>query len=210
MQKNMINKKFIILLIIFSLISALFVFFNYEWIDASNGLLMNHSTMFRNDGECNNSSLNTEPWLSFFGMLSTLFAVFFVYSGFKIDNTKEKIENAEKRIIELERKIQEDIYEYARQLEYCMSFIVQKQFDKAIDSLTVLRSEAFVLRDGRKVNTCCFFLAHCYYEKSLQESDNEKKKEDLAFAVEYINQAIEDPTHPFRSEIINAFNEADN
>jgi hypothetical protein len=149
---------------------------------------------------------NSDKWLTFMSILSTLFAVFFVYAGFKIESTKEKVDNAEKRVLDLEQKIEEDIYEYSRQLEYCMSFIMQKQFDKAIDALTVLRNEPFVLRDGRKINTCCFFLAHCYYERGIIN----RSKDDLAIAVQYIDEAIEDDNHPFKMEIVKMFASMDN
>jgi hypothetical protein len=207
---NAINKKFLIVCVIFILISAGFVLLCRD----GNAVIREElHTRENRQSQCFNQptsgNSNIDSWLSFIGILTTLFAVFFVYTGFKIDNTKEKIDGAEKRILDLEKKIQEEIYEYARQLEYCMSYIVQKNFDKAIDALTVLRSEPIVLKDGRKINTCCFFLAHCYYEKGLVEKDIIKKKENLALAVEYINQAIIEPTHPFRNEIINAFNELD-
>lgn len=154
------------------------------------------------------SDTDVEHWLTFVSILTTLFAIFFVYTGFKIDSTKEKVDEAEKRVLNLEKNIQDEIYEYARQLEYCMSYIIQRQFDKAIDALTILRNEHFVLKDDRKINTCCFFLAHCYYERGLQESDQQKQQEDLAYAVAYIDQAIDDSMHPLKQEIINAFNNA--
>ena len=151
---------------------------------------------------------NVEKWLTFVSILSTIFAVFFVYAGFKIDSTKEKVDEAEKRILNLEKNIQEDIYEYARQLEYCMSYIVQHKIKKAIDALSILSHEHFVLKDNRKQNTCYFLLPHCYYEKSGKES-GEVKKESLAEAVYNINLAIEDATHPLKIEIISAFNAVD-
>lgn len=207
-----LSKKFVIISSIIVIISVIFVLFNYK----TRGLAYygphineNRQYMESHVGMGSTGNSNIELWLSFIGILSTLFAVFFVYTGFKIENTKEKIDSAEKRIFDLERKIQEEVYEYARQLEYCMSYIIQKQFDKALDALVVLRSEPFVLKDDRKINTCCFFLAHCYYEKGLSEKDDVKKKENIAVAVEYINQAISDPAHPFKNEIINAFNELD-
>jgi tetratricopeptide (TPR) repeat protein len=148
---------------------------------------------------------NSERWMTFMSILATLFAVFFVYTGFKIDSTKDKVDEAEKRILETERKINEDIFEYGKQLEYAMSFIMQKQYQKAIDALTVLRNEPFVLKYDWKINTCCFFLAHCYYERGVSD----RNPEDLALAVEYINQAISDSSHPYKNEIINAFEALD-
>ena len=100
---------------------------------------------------------NSDRWMTWMSILSTIFAVFFVYSGFKIDNTVKAVDGHEKRM--------RDIHEYTVQLEYCMSFIIQKQYGKAIDALEVLRREGFVWNDSYKKNTCNFFLAHCYYER---------------------------------------------
>lgn len=206
----MLHRRYIIFSTIVFMLGLVFVFYSHKTNAATAYDRYYQPNRYEYASYNRNSdSVNVEPWLSFVGILSTLFAVFFVYTGFKIDSTKEKIDDAEKRVVDLERKIQEEIYEYARQLEYCMSFIVQKQYDKAIDALTVLRNEAFVLKDDRKINTCCFFLAHCYYEKGITEVEISKKKENLALAVEYINQAIESSTHPFKNEIINTFNKLD-
>ncbi len=121
----------------------------------------------------------------------------FVYSGFKIDDTVARVKEAEIRM--------RDIHEYTIQLEYCMSFILQKQYDKAIDALEVLRKEPLVWKDTNKRNTCNFFLAHCYYERGTARNDSE----DLAIAVQYIDDAINDAQNPFKMEIINKFNELD-
>lgn len=138
-----------------------------------------------------------DKWLTFMSMLSTVFAVFFVYAWFKIDSTKEEVSEGVKKI--------DDLAEFALQLQYAMSFILSKQFEKAIDSLTVLRSEAYVLKDDRKLNSCYFFLAHCFYEKWLKE----KSIEDLARAVDFADRAYSDASHPFRMEIVRAFNKMD-
>ncbi len=102
--------------------------------------------------------------MTFMAILSTIFAVFFVYSGFKIDDTVEKVKSAEKKIAGLADDMQ-DIQEYTVQLEYCMSLVMQKQYTKSIDALEVLRKETFVWNDSSKRDTCNFFLAHCYYER---------------------------------------------
>lgn len=107
---------------------------------------------------------NTDRWMTFMTILSTIFAVFFVYSGFKIDDTVEKVKSAEKKIVGLADDMQ-DIQEYTVQLEYCMSLVMQKQYTKSIDALEVLRKESFVWNDSSKRDTCSFFLAHCYYER---------------------------------------------
>ncbi len=145
---------------------------------------------------------NSDHWIFFTTILSTLFAVFFVYSGFKIDSSRDQINDAEKRIHAAEKKINEDLLEYTNQLQYAMSFILSKEFGKALDALKALRDSPAVLRDDRKINTCNFYLAHCYYEKGLQENSIE----DLALAVEYVEQAYEAPDQPFKLEVIEAFN----
>ena len=141
---------------------------------------------------------NSDRWMTWMSILSTIFAVFFVYSGFKIDNTVKAVDGHEKRM--------RDIHEYTVQLEYCMSFIIQKQYGKAIDALEVLRREGFVWNDSYKKNTCNFFLAHCYYERWSID----KSLDDLTLAVQYINEAIPDESaHPFKIEIIDKFKEFD-
>jgi len=145
---------------------------------------------------------NSDYWIFFTTIFSTLFAVFFVYSGFKIDSSRDQINDAEKRIHTAEKKINEDLLEYTNQLQYAMSFILSKEFRKAVDALKALRDSPAVLRDDRKINTCNFYLAHCYYEKGLQENSIE----DLALAVEYVEQAYEAPDQPFKLEVIEAFN----
>lgn len=188
------------ILIVLSVIAHLMLY-----MFSSAGTYSGHH-QFHNIFYTNNSqSGGTEQLLFFVTFLSTLFAIFFVYTGFKIDSTKEKVDEAEKRVLSAEKMFNEDILEYGNQLQYSMSFIVTKQYQKAIDALSVLRSEPMVLRDNRKINTCNFYLAHCYYEKGLLENS----KEDLALAVEYVDQAFEAEDHPFKLEIINAFNELD-
>lgn len=134
-------------------------------------------------------------------IMSTIFAVFFVYAGFRIEDTKNKITEAKNSIKDTEKRVQEDILEYGIQSEYSMSYIMQKQYDKAIDALTVLRHEPFVLKDDRKINTCNYFLANCHYERGILQGE----ESDLAIAVNYIDDAIEDSNHPLKMEIINAF-----
>lgn len=148
------------------------------------------------------NSGNSDYWIFFTTIFSTLLAVFFVYSGFKIDSSREQINDAEKRILVAEKKINEDLLEYSNQLQYAMSFIMSKEYRKAVDALKALRDSPAVLRDDRKINTCDFYLAHCYYEKGLQD----KNIEDLAIAVEYVEQAYEAPDQPFKLEVIEAFN----
>jgi TolA-binding protein len=105
-----------------------------------------------------------------------------------------------------EKKINEELLEYANQLQYAMSFIVSKEYSKAVDALKALRDSSVVLRDDRKINTCNFYLAHCYYEKGTQENSIE----DLALAVGYVEQAYDAPDQPFKLEVINAFNNMNN
>lgn len=209
-----------VLIVLISLISLVFtISFVNVGRGASNEIISSYTNnniasmdeVFEN--YLQNKKDSSEMWITFMSILATFFAVFFVYTGFRIETVKEKIEDAkdkvdgaEKKVSEIEKTIQEDIYEYAMQLQYCMSYIIQGEYGKAIDALTVLRNERCVLKDNNKINTCCFFLAHCYYEMGIRESNNQRKREDIALAIEYIDQAIKDPMHPLRNEIIDAFN----
>lgn len=198
-----ISNNFIVkasILVVLSVIAHLMIY-----TLSSTGTYSGHDQFHNMFYPSNSQSSGTEQLLFFVTFLSTLFAIFFVYTGFKIDSTKEKVDEAEKRVLSAEKMFNEDILEYGNQLQYSMSFIVTKQYKKAIDALSVLRSEPMVLKDNRKINTCNFYLAHCYYEKGLLESS----KDDLALAVEYVDQAFEAEDHPFKLEIINAFNEMD-
>lgn len=150
------------------------------------------------------SNIPINFWLTFMWILSTVFAVFFVYSWFKIDTTVQIVENAEKRMLKLEQIAQEDM-EYYNQLNYSIQYMVSKEYQKAIDALTVLRNQHFTLKDSYKLNSCLYFLAVCYYE--LGSNDN--NIEDVSKAVQYINEAIEDPQHPLKVEILAKFKEMD-
>ncbi len=81
--------------------------------------------------------------------------------------------------------------------------MMSKQYNKAIDSLIVLRWEPFTIKDDRKLNSTNYFLAVCYYEQWIIDNDIEL----LAKAVDFINEAIELPEHPLRIEIIAKFEE---
>ncbi len=71
----------------------------------------------------NSKQRNEDFWMTFMSILSTVFAVFFVWTGFKIEDTRIQVENAS-------RKMQES-YEYPTQLQYAMSFIIQKTMGKS-------------------------------------------------------------------------------
>lgn len=209
-----IGRNFIIFLLASLIISATYIAYlkiERQRIETAldNILLTNEALDLTFQHYLENRRNDSERWLTVFGILSTLFAIFFVYTGFKIDSTKEKVDEAYGRIIETERKVNEDIYEYARQLEYCMSYIVQNKFSQAIDALSNLSKERFVVKDDGRLNTCCFFLAHCYYEIGIAETNLERKKENLAMATTYIDTAIAEPSHPLKIEIIKAFTESD-
>lgn len=204
------NYRFIVTSIL-ALICA--IFWSFSWVEwftgdniksiGQNDVIISHFIPINTTSEIiekyiNSKQRNEDFWMTFMSILSTVFAVFFVWTGFKIEDTRIQVENAS-------RKMQES-YEYPTQLQYAMSFIIQKQWEKAIDALEILRKELFVFRDSNKRNTCWFFLAHCFYEKGCISSN----AEDLAQAVNYINDAIEAPDHPFKIEIINKFNQVRN
>lgn len=126
-------------------------------------------------------------------ILSTLFAVFFVYSGFKIETTKEDLITQKREI--------ENSFEYHTTLELSVSHLLKKQTEKAIDILIVLKTEPFVLKHSNRLNTCYFFLANCFLE--LYRKDNDP--ENISKAYQFIDQAIEDINHPLKTEIYEEF-----
>jgi tetratricopeptide (TPR) repeat protein len=138
----------------------------------------------------------------FVTILSTLLAVFFIYSSLKIDNDLRKITNIKESIKKIEEEATDDM-EYSNQLKYAIHYMMSRQYQKAIDALIVLRAEPFTLKDNRKLNSCYYFLAVCYYEQGILD----KNVELLAKAVEFINEAIEDNRHPLKIEMIKRFEE---
>lgn len=140
--------------------------------------------------------------LMFVTILSTLLAVFFIYSSLKIDNDLRKITNIKESIKKIEEEATDDM-EYSNQLKYAIHYMMSRQYQKAIDALIVLRAEPFTLKDNRKLNSCYYFLAVCYYEQGILD----KNVELLAKAVEFINEAIEDNRHPLKIEMIKRFEE---
>lgn len=145
---------------------------------------------------------NSWDWITFISILSTLLAAFFIYSSWKIDNDLRKISDVKHSIEKIEDAAIEST-EFSLQLKYSIHYMMSKQYKKAIDALIVLRSESFTLRDDRKLNSCNYFLAVCYYEQWLIDDD----EESIAMAVQFIDEAIEDDNHPLKNEIINKFNE---
>ena len=136
---------------------------------------------------------NTEKWMTFMSILSTLFAVFFVYTGFKIESTKEDLISQKREI--------ENSFEYHTTLELAVSHLLKKQIEKATDILVVLKAEPFVIKDSNKLNTCYFFLANCF----LELYKNDEDPENISKAYQFIDKAIEDAIHPLKTEIYEEF-----
>lgn len=149
----------------------------------------------------------SDKWMTIMTIFSTLFAVFFVYSWFKIDWTVNKVEEAEKRILILEKDAKDDM-EFANQLKYAIQYMLSRQYQKAIDALIVLRNEPFVLRNDYRLDSSSYFLAVCYFEQSLiYEKGNaiDSAQEYISKAQQFITEAIDDPSHPLVLEIRDKF-----
>lgn len=150
--------------------------------------------------------------MTFMSILSTLFAVFFVYSGFRIETIYNKMSDLKEKTDTYKRLKEKeindyvsnmkDIWEYTIQLEHTMSFIISKQYEKAIDSLMWLKQEVFVYKVPERISTCHFFLAHCHHEKNTYD--------DSVIAIQYINEVYEDnQLNPYKREIIDRFEKLD-
>jgi tetratricopeptide (TPR) repeat protein len=149
----------------------------------------------------------SDKWMTIMTIFSTLFAVFFVYSWFKIDWTVNKVEEAEKRILILEKEAKNDM-EFANQLKYAIQYMLSRQYQKAIDALIVLRNEPFVLKNDCRLDSCSYFLAVCYFEQGLiyeEQSDIDSAQEYISKAQQFITEAIDDPSHPLVLEIRDKF-----
>ena len=148
----------------------------------------------------------SDQWMTFMTILSTFFAVFFIYSGFKIDADMRKVSDVKENIMSIENEVIDNT-EFSNQLQYAIHYMMSRQYNKALDALIVLRSEGFTLKNDRKLNSCNYFLAVCYYEQALIENNDIEK---LAKSVQFINEAIEENNHPLKQEIIEKFNEVSN
>lgn len=149
-----------------------------------------------------NNDANFSDWMTFLSILSTFLAAFFIYSSWKIDNDLTKISNVKESLKNIENEALDNT-EFSIQIKYAIHYMMSKQYNKAIDTLIVLKAEPFTIKDDRKLNSCFYFLAVCNYEQWLIDNDVEL----LAKAVQFINEAIEDEKHPLRIEIIAKFNE---
>lgn len=146
------------------------------------------------------SKNNVSDWVSFLWILTTLLAAFFIYSSRKIDNDLRKITDIKDSIKKIEENAKDEV-EFSSHLKYSIHYMLLKEYDKAIDSLIVLKSEPYTIKDSRNYNVVCYFLAVCYYEDWCKKWDIEK----VAKAVEFIDKAIEDSTHPLKNEYIDKF-----
>lgn len=149
-----------------------------------------------------NDKWTTWDWINFLSIFTTLLAAFFIYSSWKIDNDLRKISDVKENLENIENEAIDNT-EFSLQLKYAIHYMMSKQYNKAIDSLIVLRAEPFTLKDDRKLNSCNYFLAVCYYEQWQIDNDIDL----LSRAVQFINEAIEDEGHPLRKEIIAKFSE---
>ncbi len=178
---------------------------------------------------------DTDRWITFMSILSTLFAVFFVYSSFKIDkdlkemnekayNFLEKLEKAyneklkalnekaEKEKEEIDKKNEEEKEELKRESEfikiidyYAKSISKKWDYEEAISWLSWMLEENYVLEDNDKYNNVLYYLSKAYYWKWLKENS----KEDLSRAIIYANEAIEDSNDPYKKMLIDKFRESE-
>jgi hypothetical protein len=117
------------------------------------------------------------------------------------------VEEAEKRILILEKEAKDDM-EFANQLKYAIQYMLSRQYQKAIDALIVLRNEPFVLKNDYRLDSCSYFLAVCYFEQGLiyeKQGDIDSVQEYISKAQQFITEAIDDPSHPLVLEIRDKF-----
>lgn len=253
-----INLKFFIIFLSFTIISSFYswiiTFANWNlktntWITLIDNFTKNnpdeYSKLFEKYIEYKKE--NSDNWISFMSILSTLFAVFFVYSSFKIDNDLkemnwkvhlldaknyellEKLEKAynikieelnkktEKEKEEINQKNEEEKNElknenkFIKMINYYNNEIIEKwNYDDIIEWLKSLLNEDYILNDNDKYNTLLFYLSKAYYWKWFKEWEKFDTIENLSQAIIYANEAIEDPSDPYKNMLISRFNEFNN
>lgn len=106
-------------------------------------------------------------------LLSTIFAVFFVYSGFKIDTDLIKMDKKYKKINqEMSWELEEAKF-YAK-LNYWLMFFNLSEYQKWIDFLVDLKN---TLINKDYIYTCYLYIAQAYYNRyrSLPPEQKEDK-----------------------------------
>lgn len=256
MKKIFKNNRFIIILVIFVLLSLLWSwFFNISfarWVEFinSNSYERNNSWIWKEKIEklfetyLEEKNDNSDRWLTFMSILSTLFAVFFVYSSFKIDrdlkemNWKineldekayellEKLNNAynekikalnkrtEEEKDEINQKNEEEKEELKREnnfikmINYYSKEITEEwEYEDIIEGLNSLLKDDYILKENDKYNTVIYYLSKAYYWKWFKEWEKKENIMDLSQAIIFANEAIEDPNDPYKSMLIDRFND---
>ena len=175
----------------------------------------------------------SDNWMNYMTILSTIFAVFFVYSWFKIDKDLrevqekwysflEKIElKYQEKITQIEVKWEEEKNEIntrneqeKEELKNELAFIkiisyIERQIneewnhDDAIIRLNELLKDEKNSNNTDRYNQVIILVSKAYLWKWMQKKDIADLSEALVFA----NEAIEDATDPYKNKLIELFNE---
>ena len=157
---------------------------------------------------------NADRWLTYMSILSTIFAVFFVYSGFKINDNVEKYENILKQLEKHKKKWDQE--HQLMQLLYKVTYWRMKsEYENALDLLDDILRKDFVEIDNDKKYIVYKEIADTHYQ--MWES-SEKSKENSANyqnAITYLERAIKlkpdnEDNDIFLRELKNKYNEMDN
>lgn len=184
-----------------------------------------------------NKKDNTDRWLTFMTILSTLFAVFFVISSFKLDKDLKEIhqkwweylekldDKYKEKLKELDKKTEQEKEEinlkneqekeelktennFIRMTSYFRNDMVENwNYENVIVWLDDLLKEDYVQSDSEKINTVLFLLSKAYYWKWFKEWELYEHIDDLSRAIIYINEAIIDSNDPYKRMLIDRFNE---
>ena len=172
-------------------------------------------------------------WMSFMTILSTIFAVFFVYSGFKIDKDLRELHEKwngfldklelkyEEKIKQLERKTEEEKLEinikneeekeelrnensFIKQITYCEKQINEiGEYDEAIKSLNVLLKDEKNRDNNQRYNQIILLISKAF----LWKWASNEAIEDLSQALIFAKEAIEDASDPYIVKLVDLFNE---
>lgn len=130
---------------------------------------------------------NTEKWMTFMSILSTLFAVFFVYSGFAINQNLEKVEE-QTREFKREKQNYENSFQIEKLIMDANIKSTRNQFEDALDLLDDLLRKDFVERDKdfiyrvyKEIST----LNEQYALYFTEQKTKEKIEDEVIWAIYY-------------------------
>ncbi len=176
---------------------------------------------------------NVDRWMTLMTILSTIFAVFFVYSGFRIDKDLREVQEKWYDFLDkIEKKYNEKILDFSErvksekeelnkkneeekeELRNELSFIreisyIEKQIneignhDESIAKLNELLKDERNSNNNERYNRILLLVSKAYLWKWIQNNEIL----DLSQALVIAKEAIEDASDPYIVRLVELFNE---